>query len=203
MQAIKMFAGRPGLRVAAASVATVGLLACGVAEAHPGHGAHGLAQGLAHPLGLDHLLAMVAVGAWSAAALPARRVALGPLVFMLSLLAGALLGMATGSLSGIEPLVATSVVLFGVLLAGVRRWSVSTGLSLIAASALVHGLAHGAEWPAASSAVAYVSGFLLSTAVLHALGVVAGTAARRASPRAWHVAGALLGSAGLLLLARI
>jgi urease accessory protein len=203
MQALKMFAGRRGLRVAAASVASVGLLACGVAEAHPGHGTHGLVDGLAHPLGLDHLLAMVAVGAWSAAALPARRVALGPLVFMLSLLAGALLGMATGSIAGVEAMVATSVVLFGALLAGVRRWSVSAGLSLVAVSALVHGLAHGAEWPVASSAVAYVSGFLLSTAALHALGLLAGMAARRASPRAWQVAGALMGAAGLMLLARI
>jgi urease accessory protein len=182
---------------------SAGLLAVGAAQAHPGHDAHGWMAGLSHPLGLDHLLAMVAVGAWSAAALPARRVALGPVVFMLSLLAGALLGMATDGLSGIEPMVATSVLLFGALLAGVRRWSVSTGLSLIAVSALVHGLAHGAEWPVASSAVAYVSGFLLSTAALHALGVMAGSAARRASPRAWQVAGAALAGAGLLMLARL
>jgi urease accessory protein len=184
-------------------ILSAGLLAVGAAQAHPGHGTHGLIEGLSHPLGLDHLLAMVAVGAWSAAALPARRMALGPLGFMLGLLAGALLGMATGSLSGIEPMVATSVVLFGALLAGVRRWSVSAGLTLIAASAMVHGLAHGAEWPLASSAVAYVSGFLLSTAALHAVGVMAGSAARRASPRAWQIAGALMGGAGLLLLARI
>jgi urease accessory protein len=184
-------------------ILSAGLLAAGVAQAHPGHGTHGLLEGLGHPLGLDHVLATVAVGAWSAAALPARRMALGPLVFMLSLLAGALLGMVTGSLSSVEPMVATSVVLFGALLAGVRRWSVSTGLSLIAVSALVHGLAHGAEWPLASSAMAYVSGFLLSTAALHAVGVMVGSAARRASPRAWQIAGALMGGAGLLLLARI
>jgi urease accessory protein len=184
-------------------ILSAGLLAMGAAQAHPGHGTHGLSEGLVHPLGLDHLLAMVAVGAWSAVALPGRRVGLGPLAFMLGLLAGALLGMFTGSLSGVEPLIATSVVLFGALLAGVRRWSVSAGLSLIAVSAVVHGLAHGAEWPAATSALAYVIGFLLSTAALHAVGVMAGLAARRASPRAWQVAGALLGGAGLVLLARL
>ena len=199
MQALKLFAGRRGLHVAAASVA---LLACGVAEAHPGHGEHGLMAGLAHPLGLDHLLAMVAVGAWSALALPARRAALGPVVFMLGLLAGALLGMVTGSLSGVEALVATSVVLFGALLAGGRRWSLSVGLSLIGVSAVVHGLAHGAEWPVATSAVAYVGGFLASTAVLHASGLTLGLLARHASSRVWQVAGTLLGGAGLWLLAR-
>ena len=70
------------------------LLAAGVAQAHPGHGAHGLTEGLAHPLGLDHLLAMVAVGMWSAAALPARRALMGPAVFVLALLAGAAAGLA-------------------------------------------------------------------------------------------------------------
>ena len=62
--------------------ATVALLvAAGAAQAHPGHGASGFADALAHPfLGLDHLLAMVAVGAWSAAALPAGRRIAGPAV---------------------------------------------------------------------------------------------------------------------------
>jgi len=178
------------------------MLACGVAEAHPGHGGHGLSAGLIHPLGLDHLLAMVAVGAWSTRALPARRAALGPLVFMLSLLAGALVGMATGAIGGVEPLVATSVVLLGLLLAGGHRGSVSGGMALVATAGLVHGLAHGAEWPAATSALAYVVGFLLSTAALHGAGLSLGLVARRASPRVWQLAGALLGASGLWLLAR-
>lgn len=174
-----------------------------VASAHPGHGAHGLLQGMAHPFGADHLLAMVAVGMWSAVALPARKAWLGPLTFMLALLAGALVGMETGAVAGIEPMIALSVVLFGALLAGVQRWSVAAGLSLVAASALVHGVAHGAEWPLGASAVSYVTGFLLSTLVLHVAGLGLGTLLRDARGWAWRVAGAVIGSAGLLLLARV
>ncbi|MEY4764640.1 MAG: hypothetical protein RI907_1313 [Pseudomonadota bacterium] len=184
------------------AAAVAGLLAVGAAQAHPGHGTFSMAEGLAHPLGLDHLLAMVAVGAWSALTLPALRAVAGPAVFMLGLLVGAMLGMATGATAGVEPLVATSVVLFGALLAGGRRWSVATGLSLIGVSALVHGLAHGAEWPVGSSALAYVLGFLVSTALLHASGLALGVMARGASSRVWQWAGALLGGTGLWLLAR-
>ncbi|WP_260436657.1 HupE/UreJ family protein, partial [Pseudomonas aeruginosa] len=49
-------------------LAALALLAApALAFAHPGHGEHGLVAGLAHPLtGLDHLLAMFAVGLWAA-----------------------------------------------------------------------------------------------------------------------------------------
>jgi urease accessory protein len=179
------------------------LLAAGVAQAHPGHGAHGLTEGLAHPLGLDHLLAMVAVGMWSAAALPARRALMGPAVFVLALLAGAAAGLAGVRVAGTEALIATSVVLFGVLLAGVRQWSAVAGLSLVAASAVFHGLAHGAELPVGASAIAYVGGFVLSTLVLHVAGLGVGTAMRRAQLWTWRAAGGLFGAAGLLMLARV
>lgn len=190
-------------RLARIGLAAPLVMLADVASAHPGHDAHGLLHGMAHPFGADHLLAMVAVGMWSAVALPARKAWLGPLTFMLALVAGAALGMQTGALAGIEPLVALSVVLFGVLLAGARRWSVSAGLSLVAASALVHGMAHGAEWPLGVSAASYVAGFLCSTLALHVAGLGLGTVLRDARGWAWRVAGALVGSAGLLLLARV
>ena len=189
-----------GLRHAAAGTALA--LACGAASAHPGHDVQGLVHGLTHPLGLDHLLAMVAVGAWSARALPARRAVLGPVVFMLALLAGALGGLSTGALPGVEALVALSVVLMGALLAGGSRWSMPMGLGLIGVSALAHGLAHGAEWPASTSVLSYVLGFMACTAVLHAAGLSLGLLARRASPRWWSLAGTAVGAAGVFLLTR-
>ena len=45
----------------------------GAVYAHTGHGTSGIVDGLAHPFGLDHLLAMVAVGVWSVSALPAHK----------------------------------------------------------------------------------------------------------------------------------
>jgi len=183
------------------------LLLAGAASAHPGHGMHSLTEGLAHPLGADHLLATVAVGMWSAAALPARRAFLGPLCFVLALVAGAGLaaagwhaGLAPGA---IEALVATSVVLFGALLAGARQWPVAAGLSLVGASALVHGLAHGAELPAGGAFAAYALGFVLTTSLLHLGGLLAGLSLQRAQAWVWRVAGGLLGTAGLLMLARV
>ena len=52
-----------------AALATTAL----AAQAHTGHGTSSLMEGLAHPFGLDHLLAMVAVGVWSVSALPAGK----------------------------------------------------------------------------------------------------------------------------------
>src|SRR4249920_3374352 len=118
------------LRIAAAGAAA---LLAGVAQAHPGHGAEGLAAGLAHPLtGLDHLLAMIAVGLWSAAAVPAGRRWLGPGVFVSMLLAGALLAWGGGVLPHVETGVALSVVMLGAMLLAGRRVAPSAGLVMIA-----------------------------------------------------------------------
>jgi hypothetical protein len=107
------------------SAAAALTLVAGVAQAHEGHGVHGafdLAAGLAHPFaGLDHLLAMLAVGLWSAAALPAVRRLAGPALFLCALLAGALAGAQTGAGGLVEVGVAFSVVLFGVALLARRQ----------------------------------------------------------------------------------
>jgi urease accessory protein len=186
------------------SVALLGLLAStGVAQAHTGHGTSSLLEGLAHPLGADHLLAMFAVGLWSVTALPAGKVWQGPVTFMLALLASAALGMAGVTVPFLEQLIALSVVLFGVLLvAGRLQMPASVGLGLVAAAASLHGLAHGAETPATGFAT-YAIGFLITTAVLHTTGVAAGLGIRRflARQATWVLAtaGGLLGGAGLVL----
>lgn len=177
------------------------------AQAHTGHGTHSLMQGLSHPMGLDHLLAMVAVGVWSVSALPANRAWQGPATFMLALMISAALGMVGFTVPYLEHAIALSLALFGVMLM-VSRTGVPTavGLSLIAAAASLHGLAHGTETPATGFA-GYAAGFLLTTAVLHIGGVGLGLAIRRwlaaRSSAVLGGVGAALGVAGLYLFGQL
>jgi urease accessory protein len=190
------------------TAALLGLLvSAGAAQAHTGHGTSSLMEGLVHPLGADHVLAMLAVGLWSVTALPAGKVWQGPATFMLALVTCAALGMTGVTVPFLEQLIALSVVLFGALLVmGRLQVPVSVGLSLVAVAASLHGLAHGAETPASGFA-GYALGFLLTTAVLHATGVAAGLGIRRhlARQSAWLLAGAggLLGGAGVYLAAAL
>jgi len=149
-------------------VATVAFLAllASAAQAHTGHGTSGLAVGLVHPFGLDHLLAMVAVGLWSVSALPASKAWWGPATFMLSLTVSAAFGAAGVDLPNLEQLIALSVVLFGAMLFFSRAiMPTAFGLGAVALMATLHGLAHGSEAPEAGFA-AYAVGFLLTTAAL-------------------------------------
>jgi urease accessory protein len=147
----------------------------GPSLAHTGHGeVEGALHGLAHPfLGADHLLAMVAVGLWSGLALT-RRVWAGAAAFMTAMAAGAGLALAGIGLPLVEAGIVASVVVFGLMAASARpgqpRAATATALAAIAAFALFHGHAHGAE--AAGGAWGYVAGFLVSTAVLHGAGIL-------------------------------
>ena len=178
------------------------LLAATAASAHTGHGTHSLFEGLSHPLGLDHLLAMVAVGTWSAVALQGARRWAGLLTFLGAMTAGALLGALGLALPGTEAGIALSVVVFGAMLVAGQRLSQGAGLALIAAAATLHGLAHGAELPAGGSFAAYAAGFGATTALLHVAGLGLGTALQGAKAMVWRGMGAAMGAAGLLLLVR-
>lgn len=196
------------MRRAAAACAFAGLATA--AQAHTGHGTSSLMEGLVHPFGLDHLLAMVAVGVWSVSALPARQAWQGPAVFLLALIVSATAGMMGLTLPYLEQGVSLSVVLFGVMLILAGRSSASTsalppalGLGLIALASSLHGLAHGAETPETGFA-GYAVGFLLTTAVLHLSGVGVGAAIQRGlNERRGLVLtglGTLLGGAGVYLV---
>lgn len=183
------------------------LILAGSAQAHTGHGTSSLMSGLAHPLGLDHMLAMLAVGLWSVRALPAQRVWQGPALFMLALVAGATMGVLGFQFAMLEQLIALSIVLWGVLLAtNMRNVPGALGMCLVALSALAHGVAHGAEAPSASLA-SYGIGFLLSTAALHFSGVATGLALRKffARQATTMVAslGSILGVTGAYLLGQV
>jgi urease accessory protein len=182
-------------------------LAVGAAQAHTGHGTSGVAEGLAHPLGADHLLAMLAVGIWSVSALPANKTWWGPATFMLTLVASAALGAAGFSLPGLESLISLSVVLFGgMLLLSRAKLPTGLGLGLIALAASLHGLAHGAETPDTGFAT-YAAGFLATTATLHFGGVAMGLSLRKvlADKATWALTGlgASCSGAGLYLFSQV
>ena len=157
-------------------------LAAGSAQAHTGHGTMGFAAGVAHPFGWDHLLAMLAVGAWSSQQLPSGKVWQGPATFMTFLLIGAVVGVQGLALAQGELLVALSVVVLGGMLVAAHSVPFQVGLPLVALAASLHGLAHGAEAPDHGFA-RYALGFLLTTAVLHCAGTTAGWLLRRQLPQ--------------------
>lgn len=177
------------------------------ALAHTGHGTSSLMEGLVHPFGADHLLAMVAVGIWSVSSLPANKAWQGPAAFMVALVVSAALGTLGVTLPYLEHAVALSVVLFGaMLMLAAKPMPKALGLGLIGAAAALHGLAHGSETPASGFA-GYAVGFLLTTAALHLSGVGLGLSIRRwlAERSTWALGGlgTLLGGTGLYLFSQI
>lgn len=179
----------------------------GTAQAHTGYATTSFLEGLVHPFGLDHMLAMVAVGVWSASALPPGKVWRGPAAFMLALLVSAVLGASGLTLPYLEHAIALSVVLFGAILVfATRSMPASMGLALVVVSSSLHGLAHGAETPE-TGFIGYATGFLLTTAGLHAVGVIAGLGIGRGVPQRAGLAlgsfGAAMGVAGLYLFGQL
>ncbi len=139
-----------------------------VAMAHSGHAGHGFADGFQHPfLGLDHLAAMLVVGIWSV--LHSKRVWRAPLTFVSLLAAGALAGQSGLSVPQLEPLVAASVLVFGLLLVQPLKLGHVSTLGMIAAFAFCHGLAHGSELTAGAGVL---GGMVAGSAVLHGIGML-------------------------------
>jgi len=172
-----------------------------LAFAHPGHADSGLAAGLAHPLfGLDHLLAMLAVGLWAAQQHGAARWAV-PLTFVASMLVGGLLGFAGVQMPLLETGIAGSVLALGLLVAAAARLPLVTALGLTALFAVSHGVAHGLELPALASPWGYAAGFAVATAGLHALGYLLARHLPRAAAPLVRLAGAASAVTGAWLLA--
>ena len=162
------------------------------AQAHTGHAAmDSLAQAMAHPfLGLDHVMALLAVGLWSSASSTRRWRA--PAVFLAGLALGTVLGLR--GLPASEALIAASLVVLGLLL--VRRTvSEALALSLMGLFALCHGLAHGAELASASALTALV-GLGLGSAALQGLGLASGLWLQKVWPQGLRWLGAFTGLVG-------
>ena len=179
-------------------IATLALLP-GLAQAHPGHDVSGLAAGITHPLmGMDHLLAMVAVGLCGAKLGGAARWLL-PLLFVSVMLVGGALAMAGVHLPGVELGIVGSVIVLGALLVVAQRGQTVPVALLVAGFSLFHGYAHGAEMPASAGALSYALGFALATAVLHAAGLFGGLwlQERKAARVVMGSLGALISLAGV------
>jgi urease accessory protein len=184
-------------------VASVVALACGSAEAHGiGGDAAGMLAGIAHPLsGWDHALAMIGVGLWAAQSGRAARWSL-PASFLAAMAVGGVLGLAGFALPAVETGIALSLLALGIAIVAAARPVAWLGMALVAAFAVFHGHAHGAELPAGASGALYGAGALLATAALHAAGLgLGGLAARLGGGVALRMLGGALSAAGLLLLA--
>jgi urease accessory protein len=140
--------------------------------AHPGHmGSHGFESGMMHPLtGLDHLSVMIGVGIMASLFGGKNRWTM-PLTFISFMIVGAILGISGLMVPYVEVFIALSVVAMGVMLWSGARMSQRLAIGLVMAFAVFHGMAHGAEMPFDSRALSYFSGFVLSTAVLHLVGI--------------------------------
>lgn len=167
-----------------------------IAWAHVESGqAGGLLSGLAHPVsGLDHVLAMVAVGLWGAQlGVPALWVL--PVAFPMMMAFGGMLGLLGIPLPGVEIGIAVSAVVLGALVLGQIRLPLIAAVVVVAFFAVFHGHAHGTELALGQNAMLYSLGFVIATGMLHAVGIGIGLIHR------WDFGRGVLRGAGALVMA--
>ena len=181
--------------VRAGKVRHFGLSEAGVAS--------GFLTGLLHPIsGIDHVVAMVAVGMWGAQ-LGAPAIWLLPITFPIVMAFGGLLGLLGVPLPGVEVGIAASGILLGTAVMTERRVPLYAAAALVGFFAIFHGHAHGSELPPGQSGLMYSMGFVVATGCLHAIGIALGAVHHwLAGKVALRVAGAGFGLAGLFFLWR-
>jgi len=172
----------------------------------PGH-THDLATGFIHPLGgIDHVLAMVAVGLL-AAQLGGRALWAVPASFVTVMALAGLAGMNGVVLPMAEAGIATSIIVLGGAIALRLSMPVAAAMALVGFFAIFHGYAHGLETPASASGLLYGAGFVTATALLHGLGIGIGLAVGRLDGafgrNLVRVAGSLAAVAGVVMLAGV
>jgi len=190
------------------SVAPLVILAAGLllapltALAHVEGGvAGGFLSGFSHPIsGLDHVLAMVAVGLWGAQ-LGAPAIWLLPVAFPIMMAFGGLLGLSGVELPAVELGIALSAVMLGALILGAVRLPLAAALLVVGFFAVFHGHAHGTEMTPGQSAILYSIGFVIATGLLHGLGIGIGLIQRwDAGQIALRGAGSIVMAGGLFFL---
>jgi urease accessory protein len=187
------------IRARTLSPALILLLSAGGAAAHTG-GAEGagFVTGFLHPvLGWDHVAAMVAVGLWGAF-LGRPAIWVLPVAFPLVMAVGGVLGVLGLPLPGVETGIAASALVIGLAVALAAKPPLWVAAAVVAAFAVFHGHAHGAEMPVAASPLAYGIGFVLATGLLHGAGIAFGLLAASPAGRvAVRAAGGVIALAGL------
>ncbi len=179
-------------RVVSAAVAGTSLLLwAGSAWAHVERGqAAGFVTGLGHPWsGLDHVLAMVAVGLWGAQ-LGNPAIWILPVTFPMVMALGAFLGLVGLPVPGVEIGIALSALLLGIMILAELRPPLAVAALLVGFFAIFHGHAHGTELPPGQSGLLYSMGFVMATGCLHGLGITIGLIHR------WPVGRGALRAAG-------
>lgn len=173
-----------------------------VANAHVGLHADGALSGFGHPFsGLDHVLAMVAVGFWASTLGGAARWIV-PAAFVTVMAAGGVLGIAGIPLPMVETGIAITVALLGLLVAFEVKVPTGIAMAIVAVCALFHGHAHGTELPSMANAAGYVSGFLVATVILHLAGIAfASLRFGKAGRIAARIAGGMVALSGAALIA--
>jgi urease accessory protein len=169
--------------------------------AHEGGSAAGLISGLYHPIsGLDHVLAMVAVGIWGAQ-LGAPAIWVLPVTFPMVMALGGMMGLMSVSLPGVELGIGASALLLGTMVALEKKPNLRLAAALVGFFAIFHGFAHGAELQVGESGLTYSIGFVACTGTLHAVGIGLGLVHRWDwGKRALQGAGAGIALAGVWFL---
>ncbi len=174
-----------------------------LAFAHIGQGdiGGGFLAGVAHPVfGLDHVVAMVAVGIWGAQ-LGAPAIWALPVTFPLVMAMGGVLGGLGVPIPGIEIGIAVSAITLGGLILFAARPPLWIAAIVVGVFAIFHGYAHGAELPESANAISYAVGFVVATGSLHAIGILIGAANRwRKGAQALRAGGALIAACGIYFL---
>jgi len=173
-----------------------------LADAHVGVGeTTGFLSGFAHPSGgLDHILAMIAVGLW-AGQRGGRARWMIPVAFVAIMILGGVMGAMGVALPYVEQGIALSVLVLGALVAAAVTWPLPASMLLVGVFALFHGHAHGAEMPVSVSGIEYGAGFVLATAILHASGVGAAIVSRNLHRSVLlRLSGTAIAASGVVLL---
>lgn len=162
--------------------------------------ASGFGAGFSHPLGgVDHMLAMIAVGL-VAVQMGGKALWAVPGAFVAMMLVGGFMGMSGVEVPFIEAGILASVVVFGALIAAGAKLSGAATAVIAGAFAIFHGQAHGAEMPLGAGSLAYSAGFVLATALLHGAGIAAGMALNKVyTARIARISGGAIAAGGVLL----
>jgi urease accessory protein len=184
------------------------LLLPAMAYAHLGndaglHHVSAFLAGFIHPFtGLDHMLAMIAVGIWSVQAFrhTSGKVWIVPLAFAGLMLAGGVFGIAGIRTPLVEPMIAASLLVLGLFVALRVKLPLPAGAAMVGTFAVFHGLAHGSELPA-GHALALLSGMVIATMLLHVTGMLLGRFVMERNVWLPRIAGAAAAAFGISLLA--
>jgi urease accessory protein len=176
------------------------------AQAHVGaDSVHGIASGFVHPIGgLDHVLAMIAVGVL-AAQQGGKALWLIPLSFVSMMIVGGVLGFTGIDVPFVEQGISGSIIILGFVVALGRTMPLGIAIAMVGMLSIFHGHAHGTEMPVDASGFLYGIGFAIATTVLHVCGIGAAASLqklmRHSAPVLVRLGGGAVAAAGMAMLA--